>query len=74
MKKKISIRDIAAELGVAISTVSAVLNGKTEERRISDAMRDRVLAHAKKAGINQISLHKALEPAKVKSSLCWWKI
>lgn len=66
MKKKISIRDIAAELGVAISTVSAVLNGKTEERRISDAMRDRVLAHAKKSGYQPNLIAQSLRTGKSK--------
>lgn len=66
MKKKISIRDIAAELGVAISTVSAVLNGKTEERRISNAMRDRVLAHARKSGYQPNLIAQSLRTGKSK--------
>ncbi|SEA40830.1 transcriptional regulator, LacI family [Arachidicoccus rhizosphaerae] len=66
MKKKISIRDIAADLGVAISTVSAVLNGKTEERRISDAMRDRVLEHAKKCGYQPNLIAQSLRTGKSK--------
>lgn len=66
MKKKISIRDIAADLGVAISTVSAVLNGKTEERRISEAMRDRVLEHAKKCGYQPNLIAQSLRTGKSK--------
>ena len=66
MKKKISIRDIAADLGVAISTVSAVLNGKTEERRISDQMRDRVLEHAKKCGYQPNLIAQSLRTGKSK--------
>ena len=66
MKKKISIRDIAADLGVAISTVSAVLNGKTEERRISDRMRDRVLEHAKKCGYQPNLIAQSLRTGKSK--------
>lgn len=66
MKRKISIRDIAAELGVAISTVSAVLNEKTAERRISDAMRDRVLDHAKKCGYQPNLIAQSLRTGKSK--------
>lgn len=66
MKKKISIRDIASELGVAISTVSAVLNGKTEERRISNAMRDRVLEYAKKSGYQPNLIAQSLRTGKSK--------
>ena len=66
MKKKISIRDIAADLGVAISTVSAVLNGKTEERRISNTMRDRVLEHASNCGYQPNLIAQSLRTGKSK--------
>ena len=48
MSKRISIQDIAANLGVSISTVSAVLNNKTEERRISKNLKDKINAYLKK--------------------------
>lgn len=48
MNKKTSIHDIANELNVSISTVSAVLNGKSKERRISIALQERILAYTQK--------------------------
>jgi LacI family transcriptional regulator len=41
--KKISIRDIGKELGISITTVSFILNGKAKEKRISDALTEKVL-------------------------------
>lgn len=49
-KKRISIKDIAAALGISITTVSFILNGKAKEKRISDALSRRVLEYVKKAG------------------------
>lgn len=40
--KNITIKDIALRAGVAPSTVSAVLNGKTRESRISEQLADKV--------------------------------
>lgn len=36
MKKKVSIRDIAKQLNISITTVSFIINGKAKEKRISD--------------------------------------
>lgn len=66
MKKRKSINDIAKELNVAISTVSAVLNGKAEERRISAAMRDRVLEYARKSGYQPNMVARSLRTGKSK--------
>lgn len=66
MKKRKSINDIAKELNVAISTVSAVLNGKAEERRISAAMRDRVLAYARQSGYQPNMVARSLRTGKSK--------
>lgn len=39
-----TIKDVAREAGVSVTTVSIIVNGKTEERRISAATKERVLA------------------------------
>lgn len=46
-KKATTIKDIAEIAGVSLMTVSAVLSGKAEERRISVSTRDRVREIAK---------------------------
>lgn len=46
--KKLTIRDIAEEAGLSISTVSRVLNGKAEEYRIGKDSQERVREVAKK--------------------------
>lgn len=43
MDKKVSIKDIAKQLGISISTVSFVVNGKAKEKRISEELTQRVL-------------------------------
>lgn len=46
-KKKISLKDVANAVGVSITLVSIVLNGKAKQYRIADEMAKRVLAVAK---------------------------
>lgn len=50
MKKKISIIDIANELGISKTTVSFVLNGKAKKNKISKAVEKRVLDYMKEVG------------------------
>lgn len=64
MKKRKSITDIARELNVAISTVSAVLNGKTEERRIGEATKKRVLDYTLNAGYKPNQIARSLRTGK----------
>ena len=40
--KRHSIKDIAAEIGVSVTTVSFVLNGKAEEKKISKAVTEKI--------------------------------
>ena len=48
--KRVSIKDIAKQAGVAPSTVSFVLNGKAKEMRISDQLAEKIKSLAKKVG------------------------
>jgi len=66
MKKKILISDIAKDLGVSVTTVSFILNGKAKEKRISEGMTKRVLDHVKKVGYKPNELAKSLRTGKTK--------
>ncbi|MCX2680461.1 substrate-binding domain-containing protein [Galbibacter sp. EGI 63066] len=56
-KKRVSIKDIASDLNISVTTVSFVLNGKAEEKHISKELIGKVLAHVKKVNYtpNQIA-------------------
>lgn len=62
--KKILIHDIAKHLDVSIATVSLVLNGKAKEKRISDALAERVLKHVAEVGYKPNQLAKSLRTGK----------
>ncbi|MBS7234117.1 LacI family DNA-binding transcriptional regulator [Flavobacterium psychroterrae] len=47
MKKPISLRNIADELKISVTTVSFVLNGKAKEHHISDTLAQKVMDYAK---------------------------
>jgi LacI family transcriptional regulator len=66
MKKKILISDIAADLGISVTTVSFILNGKAKEKRISDSLTQRVLEHVQKVGYKPNELAKSLRTGKTK--------
>ena len=63
-KKKILIHDIAKHLDVSIATVSLVLNGKAKEKRISDALAERVLKYVAEVGYKPNQLAKSLRTGK----------
>ncbi|GAB3645754.1 LacI family DNA-binding transcriptional regulator [Echinicola sediminis] len=63
-KKKHSIKAIAKELNVSVTTVSFVLNGKAEENRISQKLIDRVQAYVKEIGYYPSQLAKSLRTGK----------
>src|SRR5919112_3360214 len=48
--KRVSIKDIAKQVGVVPSTVSFVLNGKAKEMRISDELAEKIKAVVKEKG------------------------
>ncbi|PZP52357.1 MAG: LacI family transcriptional regulator [Pseudopedobacter saltans] len=64
MAKRASIRDIAEAMQVSISTISAVLNGKAAERRISDPLRDKILKYAKQINYQPNMLARGLRTGK----------
>lgn len=45
-----TIKDVAKAAGVSVTTVSIIINGKAEERKISEATRDRVLETMRELG------------------------
>ena len=67
MKKRLSISDIANNLGISVTTVSFILNGKAKEKRISDSLTKRVLEYVKKVDYKPNQLAKSLRTGKTKS-------
>ncbi|AYD47297.1 LacI family DNA-binding transcriptional regulator [Arachidicoccus soli] len=64
MEKKVSIYDIAKDMGVSTATVSFVLNGKAKEKGITDAVEKRIKKHADKVGYHPNLLAKSLRTGK----------
>jgi LacI family transcriptional regulator len=64
MKKKISINDIAQQLGVSITTVSFILNGRAQEKRISEKLVKRVLDFVQEVNYKPSSLARSLRTGK----------
>ncbi len=64
MSKNSTIKDIAERLGVSKALVSFVLNGKSEEKRISEKMTKKVLDMAKKMNYKPNYLAKSLRTGK----------
>ncbi len=62
--KKISMKDIAKELNISITTVSFVINGKSEEMGISIATTKKVNELIKKRGFNPNSAARILRTGK----------
>lgn len=64
--RKVSIQDIAIELGLSKGTVSLVLNGKAKEGRISDATCKKVLKLATDLGYQPNEIARSLSTGKTK--------
>jgi len=64
VKKKISITDIAKQLDISITTVSFVLNGKAEEKRISKEVIEKVLNLVAELNYKPNQLAKSLRTGK----------
>lgn len=66
MSRKVSIHDIAKHLNVSAATVSFVLNGKAEEKRISKELAKKVLAYVAQIGYQPNQVAKSLRTGKTK--------
>lgn len=64
MKKKLSISDIARSLNISVTTVSFILNGRAEEKRISEELVQRVQKHIAEVGYKPNSLARSLRTGK----------
>ena len=60
MKKKTSIHDIARELKISATTISFVLNGKADEKRISEDLTKKILDYVKSIGYQPNMVAKSL--------------
>jgi len=66
LKRKQSIHDVAKELNLSATTVSFVINGKAKEKRISDDVKEKVLAYVKETGYQANMVAKSLRTGKTK--------
>ncbi|MFN0293501.1 LacI family DNA-binding transcriptional regulator [Pedobacter helvus] len=64
MKNKLSINDIAKALQVSKTTISFILNGKAEEKRISKDLTERVIKFIKENDFRPNQLAKSLSTGK----------
>lgn len=64
MKKKVSIKDIAQEVGVSIALVSYVLNGKEKEARVGKEIAEVIRETARKLDYQPNQLAKSLKSGK----------
>ncbi len=62
--KETSLQDIAKKLGVSVTLVSLVLNGKAKRSRISDKVADKVVALAKELNYRPNQLARGLRTGK----------
>ena len=65
-----SIKDIARENGVSITTVSFVLNGKAREKKISVAVTNKILDYIKKINYRPNPIAQSLRTGKSKIIVC----
>lgn len=66
IKKANSIKTIAEELKISVTTVSFVLNGKAEEKHISKKMEQKVLDYAKSINYKPNRIAQCLRSGKTK--------
>jgi LacI family transcriptional regulator len=66
MKRKISIHDLARELGVSAATISYVLNGRAAEKRISADRAKTILEYVAESGYRPNRMARSLRTGKSK--------
>jgi LacI family transcriptional regulator len=66
MKKKLSIHDLAKEIGVSATAISFVINGKAVEKGISEELQKKILAHIKEVGYKPNLVAQSLRTGKTK--------
>jgi len=66
MKKRLSIRNIAQELNISITTISFILNGKAKEMRISDQLIQKVNDYMKEHDYHPNQFAQSLRTGKTK--------
>ncbi|MCX2576318.1 LacI family DNA-binding transcriptional regulator [Pedobacter sandarakinus] len=66
MKKRVSIKDIAKQLNVSITSVSFVINGRAKEMNISDALAKRVMDLVAELNYQPNSLATSLRTGKTR--------
>ncbi|MFD2144991.1 LacI family DNA-binding transcriptional regulator [Mucilaginibacter antarcticus] len=64
MKKRLSIADIAEALNISKTSVSFILNGQAEEKRISKKLVDKVVQYVEEVGYKPNLLAKSLRTGK----------
>ena len=64
MKKKESIHDVAQKLNISAATVSYVLNGKGDEKRISKDLQKTIKSYIKKSGYQPSMIARSLRTGK----------
>jgi LacI family transcriptional regulator len=64
--KRVSIKDIAKELNVSVTTVSFVLNGKAKEKRISEEVTNTILEYIEKINYKPNQLAQSLRTGESK--------
>ena len=64
MKRNVSLKDIAKEVGVSASLVSYVLNGHAKEKRVSDEIAKKVIETAEKLNYVPNQIAKSLKTKK----------
>lgn len=64
MKKKLSIVDLAKQLNISPTTISFILNGKAQEKRISSELVERVLKQIEEVGYKPNALAQSLRTGK----------